>query len=1034
MSRREMRILAAVAGACIGVAVWLSVRFLTSPAFVTPRLEGELSRLLDTQCCLEGVQVKILGESGVGALRVYHPGRKGAGVGPFIRLEGIRVVHNPLALLKGKFQVDRVRVRSMDLNVTPEELRWLSALQERHPPGKEPVRLPAIQIEGGTVRVDVPRWGEAFSAEHVSCRLAQDEAGRLRGTIGFEINGNPFCVDIEKAGAGAETSLHVRMPGVRLERLPLPYVKGASSFLEGLALSGQARGDLRVHLSGVAGEKPFFEGEVALSGLNVSRSGWPAAIEGVAGECHFAGGKVWLDEVTGHVAGAQFRIESAQVGLRGGGGLGIAARGQVRGLDVSQLVEAELPAAIAEQLDESGLRAGRADIAFDIVKEPGGEPAFEVAVSLKDGSLRPGIVPVSLEDVRFRGRYYSDGRVEITHARALVDGGVVEVKGQVQLPPGGRAVPELDISFTGIPIKDEIVQHLPEQVQQISRAVGLEGGELDGKLALNPQGMVFEARFSAQGMSSPLLPYSLKDLSSEVRWSSVSGKAQVRDFKARHGKGLVRGSGTINLGERPTLDLLLEGRELPIDEELQQLLPAGVRQLWQQWEPAGDFDISVRVRERELAGDTAAGPPLAGIDACVHLRDLSVTHKGAAVKIRRLAGDVSAHENAVTITGLTGEVGGVQFEANGFIGTGGGQPGILLLARTARTRLTPELVEQLPQVIAQQVLRLHMEGEFEAQVQLRRLALKQQEPAASLTLMLHDIGLRVGEVPVRTTGTVRVSSDNPLSECFPLRCAVRLQRLRAGSLYGSDLVANLDIAGDRLYAARIDMDAFGGTLEMEDATCKLPQVDWQLKGRISHLDLESMMAALGIEGREAPAGMLRGKIELAGRRDSLSALKGQGELKIDRGQLYNLPIILSVLNLFDLRLPSESPVSEAYAAFYVEDGTFYLDDALLVGGTIPVHIRGTIGLKDGVPPQEQAIDLIFSVVGKKGVLDRIPLVNIVKRLTVDQLRKYVFQARAVGTFSDYELKSIPKLLTAPISGLWHLLGTLYPGGDGEQEE
>jgi len=1034
MSRWQMRILAAVAGACIGVAVWLSVRFLTSPAFVTPRLEGVLSRLLDTRCRLEGVQVRVLGESRVGALKVYHSGREGAGAGPFIRLEGVRVVHNPLALLKGEFQVERVRVRSLDLNVTPEELRWLSALQERHPPGKEPGRLPAIQIEGGRVQVDVPQWCEAFTAEHVRCGLSQDEAGRVRGTIGFEINGNPFRVDIEKAGAGAETSLRVGMPGVWLERLPLPYVKGASSFLEGLALSGQVRGELRVHLGGAAGEKPFFEGEVALSGVSVSRSGWPVAMEDVAGECHFADGRVWLDEVTGCVAGARFRIESAQVGLRGEGGVGIAARGQVRELDVSQLVEAELPPAIAELLNESGLRAGMADIAFDVVKEPGCEPAFEVAVSLEDGSLRPGIVPVPLEGVRFRGRYHSEGRLEITHARALVDGGLVEVKGRVRLPAGGQAVPELDIVFTAVPVRDELVQHLPAQVRQISRTVGLEGGELDGKLSLKPLGQFFEARFSARGMSSPLLPYSLEDLSGEVRWSSVSGKAQVRDFKARHGKGLVRGSGTINLGERPTLDLLLEGRELPIDEELQRLLPADVRRLWQQWEPAGDFDISVRVRGRELTGDTAAGPPLAGIDACVHLRGVSVTHKGTAVEIRQLTGDVSAHENTVTITGLSGEVGGVQFEANGFISTAEEQSGILLLARTARTRLTPELVKQWPQTIAQQVLRLHMEGEFEAQLQFRQLAHNQQEPAADLSLTLHDLGMQVGEVPVRTTGTVRVSSDNPLSGGLPLRCAVRLQRLRAGSLYSNDLMATLDIAKDSFHAARLDVSAFGGTLDVEDATCKLPQVDWQLKGRISHLDLESMMAALGIEGRETPAGMLRGKIELAGRRDSLSALKGQGELKIDRGRLYNLPIILSVLNLFDLKLPSESPIGEAYAAFYVENGTFYLDDALLAGGTVPVHIRGTIGLKDGVPLQEQAIDLLFSVVAKKGLLNKIPLVNIVKRLTVDQLRKYVFQARAVGTFSDYELKSIPKLLTAPISGLWHLLGTLYPGGDGEQEE
>jgi hypothetical protein len=335
---------------------------------------------------------------------------------------------------------------------------------------------------------------------------------------------------------------------------------------------------------------------------------------------------------------------------------------------------------------------------------------------------------------------------------------------------------------------------------------------------------------------------------------------------------------------------------------------------------------------------------------------------------------------------------------------------------------------QWPEHAAQQVLKFGTEGGFEIKAELRPFSSDgTQGVGASLEVILHDLGLLVNDTPVSTTGLLHVNTENIIAKEIAAQGSAHLDRFRLGSLYGNDLVASLDYSKDRISFSRVDMKAFGGILAVEEGFWALPEMDWTIKGRISHVYLETLLTALGVERKEVPSGVVGGTFELGGNRLDVGALRGNGELNVVRGRLYDIPIVMSVLNLFDLRLPGAGgPVSDGYTAFRIENQTLYLDDLLLLGGSVPIHCRGTVGMAPGVAAMDQEIDLLFTIPRQRGILDAIPVVNWVKYLLIDPLRRYAFQARVTGTLGEYEVSSLLRPVTEPISRVGELLQRLSP--------
>jgi hypothetical protein len=341
-------------------------------------------------------------------------------------------------------------------------------------------------------------------------------------------------------------------------------------------------------------------------------------------------------------------------------------------------------------------------------------------------------------------------------------------------------------------------------------------------------------------------------------------------------------------------------------------------------------------------------------------------------------------------------------------------------------RLQPALLRHWPKRLRTRIESVSAGGDFELQGEIRG-GEAEDGVVVECTFLFYGLSAVVREFNVEATGELSINVLRAFDDKGrKIEGHLRLQRFGVGPFWASDLIGAASLSEGIITMDRSDMSLYGGRLTVEEGKLDINNLNWSLKANLFHLDVESLMVAMGIEGANAPAGFARINVDISGRGMRKSLLSGEGEIKVDRGRLYNLPMIMKVLKLFDLGLPRESPVTYAYGEFRLDRGVFYLDNALLAGGTVPIHIQGTVGLESEVPLEMQPVDLVYSIPRQKGILDSIPVINWIKHLTIDQVRGLLMQARARGTIGDYEITTVLTPVVAPIGSIWQLLDKLSP--------
>jgi len=1026
VAMKRKRVVALALALCVCLGLCLTVALLTSRSFLEPRAERVLQDVLGSSCAVEGLEFGLF--TGARAERVEIRLPEHEDNEPVVVLDGLQIRHSLFHLIRGQYHVRRVFVRNVSLRITPELLRWIRGFQT--PRGAAFRRLPQIEVADGTVSVDLPKICDAFSVEISKFQLDRGNGRRVRGGAAFELAGDRYLTEFESRGPDQDFVLRVEIPDTEIAELPRPHIGDARSLLEHVGAGGHVRGTLSVRIPvGPEGRRPFVEGDIAFSELNLSHPDLPFAFSDMSGTCHVSDQDIEFEQLIGNLGGGDFWVETGRFALREGRIARVALRGEVRGFDADRLAHTDLPPKLARAVEYVGLQSGKMDIEFDIVGTPAGNDyVVGTVVSLRDGKIRPKQVPISFDDVHVTARITSDGSVGIEQARAAVNGGRLNMAGYIHRAPDGTMMPELAFALSGVPLEQALLKSVPGKLHELVQTLGIEGGEIDGEIRIDGDVVALDVRISALGMRASAVPYTLKDVSGTIHWSSDGDRVVLDTVAARHGKGTARGSGVVTLGDAPTISLDLEGRDLPIDEELHAMLPREVREQWQRWVPTGRFDLSLGIRDRQFAQEPDASQQLAGIDARVDMKNVFITHKGSGQTVKILHGTVLANENRAELVALVGEAFGIQLSADGYISLAKGESRGLIRLRSPRVELTPELVAQWPESAAKQVPKFGTEGGFEIQAELRPFSSEKiQGLGASLDVILHDLALRVNGTHLSTTGLLHANTENIVAKEIDARGSAHLSRLRLGPVYGSDLVARVHYSPDKISFSGADMRAFGGMLAVEEGYWTLPEMDWAMKGRISNVHLETFLTALGVERKGVPSGVVGGTFQLRGNRLGLGALRGNGELNVVRGRLYDIPIVMSVLNLFDLRLPGAGgPVSDGYTAFRIENETLYLDDLLLLGGTVPIHCRGTIGMAPGVAAMDQQIDLLFTIPRQRGILDEIPIINWAKYLLIDPLRRYAFQARVTGTLGEYKVSSILKPVTEPITRVGELLQRFSP--------
>jgi hypothetical protein len=261
------------------------------------------------------------------------------------------------------------------------------------------------------------------------------------------------------------------------------------------------------------------------------------------------------------------------------------------------------------------------------------------------------------------------------------------------------------------------------------------------------------------------------------------------------------------------------------------------------------------------------------------------------------------------------------------------------------------------------------------------------------------------------TGRLTLTVSQATAAGIPIQLVTARGTLRPTSLTLSDvngIVCGGRVAG-QVEVKSFDPLAYAGQLEM------------------AYVDLESLASALGA-GPAAPSGWLRGTLRFQGKGSDLAGLDLHGKGKVDRGHLYDLPLIVTIWNLLRLELPGKGLLTEARTEFQIRDSSLTFDHLLVTGQSLPMDIKGTIAFQPGVRFEDQKIDLLFTVAKERGVLGNIPILGWLKEQSYDRLTRHFLQASATGTVGKPQVQSLAKLLIDPINDFWSLLRTVAEEG------
>lgn len=135
---------------------------------------------------------------------------------------------------------------------------------------------------------------------------------------------------------------------------------------------------------------------------------------------------------------------------------------------------------------------------------------------------------------------------------------------------------------------------------------------------------------------------------------------------------------------------------------------------------------------------------------------------------------------------------------------------------------------------------------------------------------------------------------------------------------------------------------------------------------------------------------------------------GRGELTIDNGKIFNVPLSMGLMQIATLRLPVADSFEQASLSYYLRNDQVTFERILLESKGIDLAGMGTLSIKD------KSLDLLFATQTPHEVY--IPILTPIIQATRDGL----LQVSVTGTLAN------PKIVPVPLSAITLTLRNIFP--------
>lgn len=875
--------------------------------------------------------------------------------------------------------------------------------------------LPDVEIEGGmvTIQVEQPDASAAVAVHCTEIQLAAlasserswsvtaasriDNIGPIRFRGDWTLDGHPWKLAAETQGLVIDQGLIAKVLTIRPDFRR--YLDEAEDKLENLiagspdtsepaaranvssrhALSLGRRGpegvvhlgiqllaDVSVQVSQSAdAASPDFQVEAVIRNGRIANPLLPLPLHDLTGRLTADRTNVKLHELSGRhgesliqCSGTWSTEEPPALTVHG------------RKIVVDEALAARLPPSL-QRLVRSMSLAGICSFDAEIVRTDAGYiPKIDLALSR--GSLTHERFRYPVRDIE--GTLSWRGDLAILEAKGLAGSSHVTATGTIKQPgPGAEMV--LVIQANEMPIDSTLLEASPAIVGKTIAALNLQGsGDVWAKL-IKPAGVgekwtsEIAARLHDCSLRYEKFPVRIDRVSGFVRWDGETAKFER--LRGRHADSEITCSGTYRRRPDPgKLELVLHATDAPLDAELQKALPVRLQQAWQEFHPAGQFDLQSNITW--IPGRT------------VDVRLPMVTLKHAEVMLKsfpfpwyNVTGTFRFEDDVLTVVSLSAEHDDCRLRGAGAGTFAAEQPWQFRFTDFYVDDLptTPALRRALPPALRTVIDTLNPSGAVSLQGPITFNGPDERRDdvgiswstdvvfsGSDLTLGIpvENIHGRVsirgawdGRQAVITHGALDLDSLDVFGhQLMHVQGPFRYQQgtLIVGSR--QVLLDPLEQAGKNIpWDDQISGKAIDGTLTLNGVANFDSEPNYQLRIYMIGGNLEKY-AQTYLNGQRNIRGMMNGGMELRGEGTDANSLTGIGRLTISPAELYELPVFVQIFSALGPQLRDRSAFKLADFQFTVANSRFNFKRIDLTGPTISLIGRGFIRF-DGV------ISLVF---------------------------------------------------------------------------
>ena len=566
----------------------------------------------------------------------------------------------------------------------------------------------------------------------------------------------------------------------------------------------------------------------------------------------------------------------------------------------------------------------------------------------------------------------------------------VEIVGRID-NPGPLGVGEVFLKANNVPLDQKLIRATPEKIQQVIKS-------------FSPQGTVnvfFHSK--RETPEDSWFPHCVIDLNGiAIRYEKFSYPLQnVRGRLEGRGKnwGYHNLTGTNDTGvvtaegeSKPTdsgieLNLQITAQKIALDEELQQALPHGMRQLWAQLRPAGDINTAIKFNFISATKDL-------NLSVATDLNKIRIEPVFFPYRMENLSGRVDYENGHARFSQLVANHGKTNFTASGncHFAPAGNWTCHFTELNVDRLRMDRELLLALPSRLRSGISALQFSGPMNLNGAVRftrgdspnapvvsdwNVGLETVQGKIDCGIVLDQIhgGISlIGSYNGRQFYTQgELDLDSVLYENFQFT-AVRgpLWFNHQHLLFGS--YAERKSPGKT--PRRISADFYGGRLV---ADCRVSLSDtsrFLIDAQMSDADLAKFATEM-IPGGRNLRGKMAGNLQLAGTSRGSHTLRGKGALRLKEGDVYELPLVLSLLKLLSIREPDSTAFNSCDVDFQIDGEHILFDQFNFHGDAISMLGKGEMDF-------DKSLRMVFhAVIGNDQL--QLPIVRPLLGMASQQL-------------------------------------------------